>query len=453
MKKIYSALLFALFLSLFALPFAIAEHCEITFFYSPTCPHCAAEKVLLNDLELDYPELNITRIDVTKDYAFYKEFAENRSTLSIGVPRTFIGDKVFIGFTEEAGDMQYIESYKAYNGYENQIELSILGCLEADGVNVSGSVLHTSSQEDKENIYFIPLMLLLIFGIFYFIFRKKLDKRYMIGGLIIIFIIIFFYLAGHFKATAILDFASQFSFPIFTFIIALLDGFNPCAIAVLAILLSLLVYAQSKSKMFLIGSVFIVTSGVMYFLFIIVLLALRTELLGEYKGIIRISVGLIALVVGLINVKDFFFFKKGISMSIKDKHMHKILARGRQIVKEVKEAKTAKGLTIAIIGTIILAAFVNLVELGCTLILPVQYNEVLITNYGVELTMMHYLYIAFYCLVYVIPLFVILMSFMYTFKSERMSEGMGKILKLVSGIVLIALGLIMLLKPTLLVFG
>ena len=58
--------------------------------------------------------------------------------------------------------------------------------------------------------------------------------------------------------------------------------------------------------MALIGIIFILTSAVMYFLFIIVLLTLRTELLGGYKDIIRITVGLIALIAGVINIKDFF---------------------------------------------------------------------------------------------------------------------------------------------------
>ena len=81
-----------------------------------------------------------------------------------------------------------------------------------------------------------------------------------------------------------------------------------------------------------------------------------------------------------------------------------------------------------------------------------QYIEVLITNFGTHVTSSHYMYIAFYCTVYIIPLFAILGSFLYSFKSERMTETKGKILKLISGLVMLGLGLILLFKPELMVF-
>jgi len=95
---------------------------------------------------------------------------------------------------------------------------------------------------------------------------------------------------------------------------------------------------------------------------------------------------------------------------------------------------------------------VNFIELGCTLILPVQYIEVLITNYGENLTVYHMLYTALYCAVYIIPLLVILGSFLYTFKSDRMTEREGRVLKLVSGSIMVALGLILIFVPELLAF-
>ncbi len=436
----------------------LEQSCDITFFFSPTCPHCAKEKILLNELEIKYPNLNISRHNIGDDFEFYEEYAQQHNSIAVGVPRTFIGDKVFVGFAEEEGPLEYIETYQGYNGYENQIEDAILDCLN---INITTDDTNQTNQtscpgpinKTLKSSLFLPLMILFIFGIFYLIFRKQIKRRYFIGLFVGLIIIILFFLSKNLPSRDILSFAKQFSFPVFTFIIALIDGFNPCAFAVLAILLSMLIYAKSKPKMMLIGSIFILTSGIMYFIFIIVLLVLRTELLGGYKEIIRLIVAIIALVIGLINVKDFFFFKKGISLTIKEGNMNKITKMGRKVVQEIKEANTARGMFIAVLATIIMAVFVNLVELGCTLILPVQYIEILITNFGTNLTLSSYLYIAFYCLVYVIPLFAILVSFLYTFKSERMTENKGKILKLVSGIILVGLGLIMLLKPELLILG
>lgn len=60
---------------------------------------------------------------------------------------------------------------------------------------------------------------------------------------------------------------TQISLPIFTIIIGLLDGFNPCAMWVLMFLLALLVYTRSRKKMFIVGGTFILVSGIVYYIF------------------------------------------------------------------------------------------------------------------------------------------------------------------------------------------
>ncbi len=449
-------LLLSLFLFMILLVgIATAQQCEIYFFYSSTCPHCANEYKFLDELEAKYPDLSVIRMDISENYQLFEQISKQYNTIPVGVPRTYINDTVFVGFTPQEGPLEYSKGYEAYIGYQNQIEKEILDHLKIQkNATEEETCIEPAEPEPKSKIYLIfPAVLLFLYAIFYITFRNKIQKNYLIGGLLGIIIVILFYFSQYIPSEHILNFAKQFSFPVFTFIIALLDGFNPCAFAVLAILLSLLVYAQSKKKMALIGIIFIITSSVMYFLFIIILLTLRAELLGSYKEIIRIVVGIIALIAGSINVKDFFFFKKGISLTISETKMSKIMQKMRNIVNEVREATTPRTMFLAVIGTIILAAFVNLVELGCTLILPIQYIEVLITNYGTHVTFLHYFYIAFYCLIYIIPLLFILGSFLYTFKSERMTETKGRILKLISGIVMIGLGLILLLRPELLVFS
>jgi len=439
---------------LISLNIVFAEQtCDIYFFYSKTCPYCAKEIKFLEELENKYPELNIQYLEVSENYELFENINKKYNSIPVGVPRTIINGTVFIGFTEQDGPLYYMKGYEAYNGFKNQIEKAILDHLASHEAVVNETCAEEPSEEEKTNYLFVPFLLFISYLIFFAIFRKKINKHYLFGVLFATIILILFYLSQHLPSMKIINFAGQFSFPVFTFIIALLDGFNPCAFAVLAILLSLLIHAQSRKKMALIGIIFIITSSVMYFLFIIILLTLRTELLGAHKDIIRMVVGFIALIAGTINIKDFFFFKKGISLTISDKKLSKITAKMRNIVNEVKEARTARALFLAIIATIILAALVNLLELGCTLILPVQYIEILITNYGTHVSLLHYAYIAFYCTIYVIPLFAILTSFLYTFKSERMTEAKGRLLKLISGLVMLGLGLILLIKPELLMFG
>jgi len=455
--RLNKSILFALFSFILFISLAFAESpCNIILFHSKTCPHCIKEKAFLAELENKYPQLVIEYVEVSENPDYFRQMSEKYNTIPVGVPRTFINGTVFVGFTEDSGSLEYLQGYKAYNGYKNQIEKAILTHLaEEHLINLSGneSCIQEPVAIKSLDISFFPLMLLFLFVLFFVIFRKKIQKQYMKGVLMAVILIILFYIAQKIPPTRIIAFAKEFSFPVFTFVIALLDGFNPCAFAVLAILLSLLVYAQSRKKMAMIGLIFIITSAAMYFLFIIILLTLRAELLGSYKSIIRIVVGIIAITAGAINIKDFFFFKKGISLTIPQHKMGKIMQRMRSIVNRLKEATTPKSLFFAIIGTMVLATLVNIVELGCTLILPIQYIEVLVTNFGMHIGLPHYMYTLLYCVIYVIPLFAILGSFLYTFKSEKMTESKGRLLKLIGGLVMLGLGLILLFKPELMVFG
>jgi len=105
----------------------------------------------------------------------------------------------------------------------------------------------------------------------------------------------------------------------------------------------------------------------------------------------------------------------------------------------------------AFIGTIALAFFVNLIELGCTIGLPAIYTRVLsIQDIG---TLPKYLYMALYNVYYVIPLAAIVILFVVTMGKYRFQEKHAKVLKLVSGALMLALGVILVIKPDLLVFS
>jgi cytochrome c biogenesis protein CcdA len=178
---------------------------------------------------------------------------------------------------------------------------------------------------------------------------------------------------------------------------------------------------------------------------------LNTPLFESNKFILRMVVGAIALIAAAINIKDFFAFKKGISLTIPEEQKHRIIARMRNIVYEIKESRTKKAVFVAIIATIALAAIVNLIELACTLMLPLIYGTVLTQNIPSFTTQIFYTIL--YNIIYVIPLFAIFGAFLYTFKTAKMTQTQGRTLKLVGGILMLILGLIMLFRPELLMLG
>lgn len=295
------------------------------------------------------------------------------------------------------------------------------------------------------------LAFILLLPVAYMFFGNRLQRRYWLSIFSLLIIIFLFIYFGSIPSMNVVEYARQFSFPVFTFIIALADGFNPCAFAVLAFLLSILTHTKSRKKMLFIGSIFILTSGFVYFLLIIVASTLY-NLLSAYTNMIQTALALLAITVGLINLKDFFFFKKGISLTMSAEKQGNIFRKIGDLVRRVEQASSKRDIVFAAAATIILAAMVNVVELGCTAILPTQYILVLESNYARE-DVMYTAFIALYSVIYIIPLFAMLGSFIYSFKSERLTEMQGRILKLVGGLLMICLGIILIFKPELLIFG
>jgi thiol-disulfide isomerase/thioredoxin len=224
---------------------------------------------------------------------------------------------------------------------------------------------------------------------------------------------------------------SEFSLPVFTVVLAGLDSFNPCSFFILIFLLNLLLYLRSRRRMLLVGCIFIFFSGFFYYLF---MFALFNSLLltASYIGIISLVAGAIALFIGILNIKDFFFTKQGPTLSIPEEQRSKTFKRIRQLVK-------SPSLLFMLGGTVVLAVTVNFYELLCTLGFPLLYTS--------RLTELHlplfdyYLYLFFYNVVYVIPLIVILLLFTFTLGRTKLSEWQGQQLKLVSGLMIFSFGL------------
>ena len=233
---------------------------------------------------------------------------------------------------------------------------------------------------------------------------------------------------------------SGLSLPVITIILGALDSVNPCSFFILLFLLNLLLYAKSRKRMFIIGGIFIFFSGFIYFL--LMALLLTTFNVIEQPLIVTMIAGFIAIVLGFVNIKDYFFFKQGFSLSISDDKKQKLFKRMRSVVK-------IKHLPTMIIATIVLAVFANTYELACTLALPVVYIDFLTNIYNVPI-MQSYLYLILYNIIYVIPLIIIVLLFVVTLGRRKLSEHQGRILKLFSGVMMLSFGLVMLFNPSLL---
>jgi len=235
---------------------------------------------------------------------------------------------------------------------------------------------------------------------------------------------------------------STISLPAFTFYVGLLDGLNPCAMWVLAFLLGLMVYAKDRRKMMFLGSTFVVASGVVYFLFMTAWV--NIFIIVGYSKAITIGLGIVAVIMGLVNIKELFFFKKGVSLMIPESAKPKLYKKARAVIYEESGV-------LAVIGTVMLAVFVNFIELGCTIGLPAIYTRVLSLR-GLK-PLETYLYIGLYNVLYVVPLVIIVAGFTFTMGHFKFTEGHGKILKVISGLLMLGLGIILMAFPQILVRG
>jgi len=229
------------------------------------------------------------------------------------------------------------------------------------------------------------------------------------------------------------------SLPFITIAIAGIDAFNPCAFFVLMFMLSMMLHTGSRGRMLLVGGVFTFFSGFLYFLFMTAWLNLF-RLIGQLD-VITVIAALIAIIVGVINTKDFFRFKEGVSLTLSDNARSKLYQR----VREIMQASSIYTLLVATVG---LAFFANLYEFLCTAGLPMVYTRILTLN---DLTdSQYYLFLAFYNVIYVIPLFVIVMVISFTLGDKKLQEKEGRGLKLISGMMMLMLGGVLLVKPDLL---
>jgi glutaredoxin len=228
----------------------------------------------------------------------------------------------------------------------------------------------------------------------------------------------------------------ELGLPLFTIVIGLLDGFNPCAMWVLLFLLSLLVNLQDRRKMALVAGTFVLVSGLIYFAFMVAWL--NMFLLIGFSRAVQLGLSGIAFFIGAVNVKDFFALDRGISLNIPESAKPGLYARIRRILQ-------ADNLAGALAGIVVLAGLVNLVELLCTAGFPALYTQILTLRQMPSWE--YYGYLGLYNLAYIFDDSLMLAIAVITLSRRKLQERAGRWLKLTSGIVMAGLGAILLLQP------
>lgn len=417
MKKIFNKFIFSILivlaLSLIVFNFssgsvkakenpASKKQINVYFFWGQGCPHCASEKPFLEKLKNKYPQVQVHDYEVWKskeNRQLLSEVGQKLNTDVSGVPFTVVNEQYFVGwYNEEVTGAAIEKAVKcAIEKGCRDIVLEIQSQKE-----ICQEPGECTREETKQTS--IP---------------EKISAP----------------LLGKIETKNV-------SLPALSVILGALDGFNPCAMWTLIFLISLLLGMKNRKRMWILGSAFIIASAVVYFLFMAAWLNLIL-----FIGIIfwvRILIGLVALGTGIYNLRE-FFTKKAATCKVTGEE------RRQKIFEKLKLFTQTQKFWLALGGIIVLAAIVNLVELVCSAGLPVVFTQILALSDLAK--WQYYVYILIYIFFFMLDDLFVFFIAMITLKMTGVSTKYSHWAQLASGIIMLIIGLLLIFKPSWLMFG
>ncbi|HET7832912.1 MAG TPA: NrdH-redoxin [Gallionella sp.] len=367
---------------------------DIEVFVREGCLRCAAARQFLSRLPQERPGLRIVLRDVGREPAALeqlKRIAEKQRATAVSVPAFVVHGRLIVGFSDEASTGQLIRNALASARSEGKPGIKSANSCRAEETLPCESIAPR------------PVAAPEVFAV---------------------------NILGHSIALG------QVGLPLFTLIMGLLDGFNPCSMWVLVLMISLLAPLHNRSRMFALVGTFVAVQGIAYFVFMAAWLNLF--LLVGLSRISEIVLAAIALLAGAVNLKDFRSAGGGVSLSIPAAAKPGIYARMRRVLQ-------AENLPAALLGIVTLAVLVQIVELMCTSGFPALFTRILTLQHLDSLS--YYGYLLLYDLAYMLDDMIVLAIGVITLSQHRLQEREGRWLKLLSGLVMVILGLYLLLAP------
>jgi cytochrome c biogenesis protein CcdA/glutaredoxin len=374
---IFSALVAAVLLFLTTPGAAVAQDDDaLVIFWRIGCPYCEAEREFLGELSVEYPELQIIEYEVGSNAANRELFISTLAEygmVPMGVPTTIYQGRVWEGFNDATG---------------REITAAVAAAFAP--VEEPGGDEEPPPDGD---IVDIP-----IFG------EVNVEDQSLL---------------------------------ISTLAIGFVDGFNPCSLWVLSMLLALVLHTGSRRRVLAVGSVFLVVTTALYGLYMIGAYSVLSYL--AFVTWIRVAVAVLALGFGLVNLKDFFWFGRGLSFTIPEGRKAGLYQRMRAVA--VSDAPLPRVLA----GTAALAVGVSLIETPCTAGFPVMWAN-LLGSAGVGAAAALVLF-GIYMAVFLIDELAVLGVAVVAMRVTKVQERHGRILKLVGGMVMVTLAGVLIAAP------
>lgn len=338
------------------------DNVDLHLFYGEGCPHCEKAILFLNDLEFDYSALNVVLHetyfnDSQRELFLNLTHAYGREVE--GVPTIFIGDEVFVGFSDSIS-----------KEIENKINECIIDACD-------NPIDRLDALEPDNNL--------------------NLSEKITIPAVILA---------------------------------ALVDAINPCAFAVLIILLMTILASKKRSQALFSGLAFSLSIFISYFLMGIGLYSVIQ--VSGFSHIFYLVVAILAIFIGLLNLKDYFSYGKWFVMEVPLKWRPKM--------------KSLIGGVTSIYGAFGIGFLVSLFLLPCTsgpyIIILGLLSHVATRTQALSMLIL-------YNFIFVLPMILITLAVYFgittTEKAEKLRQNKLEILHLIAGIIILILGIGMLL--------
>lgn len=378
---------------------------EVHIYSEPGCPYCQRAKSFLRDQTRKLQWLRVIDHDIQSDALALSQFEALNKRLGVkqpGVPLILVGARPFIGFdAPETTGAQIMEAARQCIG---------VPCRDLyEEVNASLSQpQYVPPASDTQSP---PVT------------RPSLPAQIDLPVI------------GEINTHAL-------SLPVLTVLLAAVDGFNPCAMWVLVFLIGLLLGMENKVRMWILGGTFLLTSALVYFLFLSAWLNIFL-LLGALLWI-RLAVGGIALVGGAYYLREF---------ALNPDAVCKVTNSGerRTIMDALKRTVQEEHFWLALAGIVVLAAAVNLIELLCSAGLPAVFTNVLSLS---DLpTWQYYAYLLLYISVFLADDAIIFITAMVTLQATGLTASYSRYSHLIGGTAMVIIGILLIFRPDWLAFS
>jgi glutaredoxin len=411
MKTIYRAL-FIITLSGIFLALPIISRAQavsspkviVEMFERKDCAHCQAEKSYLETLVGSRNDVDVRYIDIDSEEGrvLFNNFTSVQK-LSKATPITVIGTAVIQGFDSEKTTGKRLENLIDANKDKPFVGVAgILSGQAAELEKTKGAIC-----DSETGICTMPQAEPLLITI---------------------------------PLTSVTIDAMQYSLPVLSGILGLIDGFNPCAMWVLVTFLLVLIQMGSRSRMWTVAGLFILAETVMYYLILNVWFTA-----WDFVGLDRIVtpiVGAVAVGGGLFFLYE-WYQSDGTCQVVDLEGRAKISGRIKKLASEPFTWLTA-------VGVIALAFSVNIIEFACSIGIPQAFTKI------VELNKLNFWqtqgYMVDYIFFYMIDDFLVFGLALWGFDKLHLTQSYSKWSNLIGGALMLILGYLLIFHPAALRF-